>query len=67
MDQLVVRPSSGIAQGMGKKTIAEFVPDEATFRLLEKGGVDCAQGYHICRPGPLADVLPFTPGLAAGT
>ncbi len=28
MDQLVVEAIVGIAQGMGKKTIAEFVPDE---------------------------------------
>jgi len=58
MDQLVVGAIVGIAQGMGKKTIAEFVPDEDTRRLLEKSGVDYAQGYHVGRPRPLRDVLP---------
>ena len=58
MDQLVVGAIVGIAQGMGKKTIAEFVPDEDTLRLLEKSGVDFAQGYHVGRPRPLRDVLP---------
>ena len=51
---------------MGKKTIAEFVTDQATVSLLETAGVDYAQGFHISRPGPIAEVLPHTPGLAAG-
>ena len=58
MDQLVVAAIVGIARGMGKQTIAEFVPDEDTRRLLEKSGVDYAQGYHVGRPKPLREVLP---------
>jgi diguanylate cyclase (GGDEF)-like protein/PAS domain S-box-containing protein len=57
MDQLVVRAIVGIAQGMGKKTIAEFVSDDETARLLEKSGVDFAQGYHIGRPRPVSEAL----------
>jgi len=57
MDRLVVEAIVGIAQGMGKKTIAEFVADDDTARLLEKSGVDYAQGYHVGRPRPLAEVL----------
>lgn len=57
MDQLVVAAIVGIARGMGKKTIAEFVADEETVRLLEKAGVDHAQGYHVGRPRPLRDLL----------
>ena len=57
MDQLVVGAIVGIARGMGKKTIAEFVTEDATVRLLEKAGVDYAQGYHIGRPRPLREVL----------
>ena len=60
MDQLLVGAIVGIARGMGKKTIAEFVPDENTCSLLVKSGVDYAQGYHIGPPRPLRDVLPFT-------
>ena len=60
MDQLVVGAIVGIAQGMGKKTIAEFVTDDDTARLLEKSGVDYGQGYHFGRPRPLRDVLPPT-------
>ena len=57
MDQLVVGAIVGIAQGMGKKTIAEFVGDDDTARLLQKSGVDFAQGYHIGRPQAVSDVL----------
>ena len=57
MDQLVVEAIVGIARGMGKKTVAEFVSDEKTVRLLEKAGVDCAQGYHVGRPRPLRELL----------
>ena len=57
MDQLVVRAIVGIAQGMGKKTIAEFVSDDETACLLEKHGVDFAQGYHIGRPRPVSELL----------
>jgi len=58
MDQLVVLAIVGIARGMGKKTIAEFVSDAETVSLIEKAGVDFAQGYHVGEPRPLLDVLP---------
>ena len=57
MDQLVVKAIVGIARGMGKKTVAEFVADEGTVRLLREIGVDCAQGYHIGIPRPVSEVL----------
>ncbi len=60
MDRLVVEAIVGIAKGMGKKTIAEFVADGETVCLLEKSGVDYAQGYYVGRPGPLRDILPMT-------
>jgi diguanylate cyclase (GGDEF)-like protein/PAS domain S-box-containing protein len=57
MDQLVVGAIVGIARGMGKSTIAEFVADDETVRLLEEAGVDYAQGYHVGRPQPLRELL----------
>jgi len=57
MDQLVVEAIVGIASGMGRKTVAEFVSDDETVRLLERAGVDYAQGYHLGRPRPLHDLL----------
>jgi diguanylate cyclase (GGDEF)-like protein/PAS domain S-box-containing protein len=53
-DQLLIRAAVDIARGLGKKTIAEYVGDDATVELLRKLGVDYAQGFHIGRPGPLA-------------
>jgi EAL domain-containing protein (putative c-di-GMP-specific phosphodiesterase class I) len=57
MDQLVVQAMVAIAKGMGKKTIAEFVSDEGATSVLRKIGVDYAQGYHVGRPQPVAEVL----------
>jgi EAL domain-containing protein (putative c-di-GMP-specific phosphodiesterase class I) len=49
-DQLVVQALVGVAQGMGKQTIAEYVGDEPTMRLLRGYGVDYAQGFEVGRP-----------------
>jgi EAL domain-containing protein (putative c-di-GMP-specific phosphodiesterase class I) len=57
MDQLLVAAIVGIARGMGKKTIAEFVTDDETVCLLKNAGVDYAQGYHVGRPRPLRELL----------
>jgi diguanylate cyclase (GGDEF)-like protein/PAS domain S-box-containing protein len=57
MNQLVISAIVSIARGMSKKTVAEFVADEHTARLLLKLGVDFAQGYHIGVPRPVAEVL----------
>lgn len=56
-DQLLVRAAVDIARGLGKKTIAEYVGDDATVELLRELGVDYAQGFHIGRPEPLAERL----------
>jgi EAL domain-containing protein (putative c-di-GMP-specific phosphodiesterase class I) len=49
-DQLVVKALVGVAQGMGKQTVAEFVGDMATMELLREYGVDHAQGFALGRP-----------------
>jgi len=49
-DELVIEAIVGMARGLGKKTIAEFVGDDATLALLSTIGVDFAQGYHVGRP-----------------
>jgi EAL domain-containing protein (putative c-di-GMP-specific phosphodiesterase class I) len=49
-DQLVVQALVGVAHGMGKQTIAEYVGDEPTMRLLRDYGVDYAQGFEVGRP-----------------
>ena len=47
VDQHLVKAIVAIARGLGKATIAEFVSDDETVRLLREYGVDCAQGFHI--------------------
>ncbi|KRT56349.1 bifunctional diguanylate cyclase/phosphodiesterase [endosymbiont of Ridgeia piscesae] len=49
-DQVFVKALVEMASGLGKKTIAEFVEDEATLHMLEEIGVDYVQGYFIGRP-----------------
>jgi diguanylate cyclase (GGDEF)-like protein/PAS domain S-box-containing protein len=57
-NQLVVQSVVSIARGLGTKTIAEYVGDEATLELLRLYGVDYAQGFHIGRPVPVAEIAP---------
>jgi diguanylate cyclase (GGDEF)-like protein len=56
-DQLTVKAIVEIARGLGKRTIAEFVEDEATTQLLREYGVDMAQGYHLGRPMDAVETL----------
>ncbi len=55
-DELVVETMVHMARGLGKKTIAECVEDEATLEALRAGGVDFAQGFHVGRPVPVESV-----------
>lgn len=51
-DQQVVRAIVAVARGLGKRTVAEYVGDEETLRLLREYQVDYAQGSLIGRPSP---------------
>ncbi len=46
-----------VARVLGLETIAEHVGDEQTCDRLRDYGVDFAQGFHIHKPEPLADLL----------
>ena len=61
-DQLVITAVVGLARGLGKQTIAEFVPDAPTCALLVRLGVDMAQGVHIGMPTSLAPSSTCRPG-----
>jgi EAL domain-containing protein (putative c-di-GMP-specific phosphodiesterase class I) len=52
-DRLLIKAAVDIASGMGKLTVAEFVGDEETARLLTRLGVDYGQGFYLGRPVPL--------------
>jgi len=49
-DQLFVKALVDVAKGLGKKTIAEYVENKEILAILDKFGVDYAQGYYIGRP-----------------
>jgi diguanylate cyclase (GGDEF)-like protein/PAS domain S-box-containing protein len=57
IDRLVVEAIVGIAKGMGKKTVAEFVTDQDMTDRLRRSGIDYAQGFHIGVPRPIAEVF----------
>jgi len=56
-DQVLVRALVQVCQAYGIQTLAEFVQDDATLRLLREFGVDYAQGYLVGRPEPVADLV----------
>jgi len=57
VDRAMVAAINTLAQVMGKRTIAEFVEDEAILAELAEIGVDYAQGYCVGKPAPLASPL----------
>jgi PAS domain S-box-containing protein len=56
-NQHVVKAIVNLAQGFGRQTVAEGVENQATLELLEKYGVDYAQGYAIGRPAPMNNLI----------
>lgn len=50
MDLAIVTSINNIAHSLGKKTIAEFVENADTLRLLKEAGIDYVQGYYISVP-----------------
>ena len=57
IDHETVKAISAIAQSMGKKTIAEFVTDQATCDALRELNVDYGQGFALGKPLPLMNRL----------
>lgn len=57
IDQAMVSSMNTIAHAIGKRTIAEFVEDETSLKVLKTLDVDFAQGYHFHKPEPLGSVL----------
>jgi len=53
IDEHMVRAIVALAQGLGIKTVAEWVSDDETIRLLRANAVDYAQGFHVGRPAPV--------------
>lgn len=55
-DAALVKAINVTAKALNKKTIAEFVEDEATLIKLDELGVDFAQGYHIAKPMNIEEI-----------
>ena len=55
VDQSMVRMIGEVAYAAGLETVAEYVESAAAMELLEKYGIDYAQGFYIGRavPNPL--------------
>ncbi len=43
-----------VCEGLGIKTVAEFVDDEKTLEMVRDLGVDFGQGYHLGKPAPVS-------------
>ena len=55
-DAALVKAINQTAKALNKKTIAEFVENEATLKKLDLLGVDFAQGYYIAKPKCIKDI-----------
>lgn len=49
-NQVFVKAMVGVAKGLGKTVIAEYVEDERTLYMLKAFGVDMVQGYLLDEP-----------------
>jgi EAL domain-containing protein (putative c-di-GMP-specific phosphodiesterase class I) len=55
-DAVIVRSIIGLAHNLGLQVIAEGVEDAETLLLLGQLQCDLAQGYHLGRPQPAAEL-----------
>jgi diguanylate cyclase len=55
----IVRTTIDLAHSLGLRLVAEGVETEAHLRELARLGCDLAQGYHLSRPLPAADLTPW--------
>ena len=56
-DLLLVETLVGLARGLGKRTVAEYVEDASTLRLIRDLGVDYAQGFFVGKPAPATTLV----------
>jgi EAL domain-containing protein (putative c-di-GMP-specific phosphodiesterase class I) len=64
IDQRMVQAMVEIAQELDLRTIAKCVETPETVALLQEYGVDFAQGYHLGRPAPTAELIGAVPATA---
>jgi EAL domain-containing protein (putative c-di-GMP-specific phosphodiesterase class I) len=52
-----VKAIVALAKGLGIETVAEGVETEQSWITLHNLGCDVAQGYLVCRPVPLRELV----------
>ena len=52
MDRSIVKSIATLAQGLGIRTVGEFVETEAALQAITDLGLTFAQGYHVGMPSP---------------
>lgn len=57
IDEAMVRAIQNVASVMEMKTVAEFVESPAILSVLERIGVNFAQGFGISKPFPLEELI----------
>ena len=63
--RMIVQTTVQMAHALGLRLVAEGVEDAETDAAVSALGVDVLQGYHIARPMPAHDVLPWVAGWTA--
>ena len=66
-DMVIVRAIIDLGHHLGLEVVAEGVEDQATWDLLAAMGCDLVQGWHLARPMPTAELLPWLTTRDTGT
>lgn len=53
----IVQAIYSLAEALGKTTVAEFVEDENTAKILREIGITYGQGYYLGKPSPIVGTL----------
>ena len=61
-DAAIVRSTIELAHNLGLQLVAEGVENQETLELLASLGCDVAQGFHLARPMPAADLARLAAG-----
>ena len=58
-DMVIVRAIIDLGHHLGLEVVAEGVEDQVTWDLLATMGCDLVQGWHLARPMPTEELLPW--------
>jgi EAL domain-containing protein (putative c-di-GMP-specific phosphodiesterase class I) len=66
-DVAIVRAIVDLGRHLGLEVVAEGIEDQATWELLASMGCDLVQGWHLSRPMPTGEFLPWLATRESGT